>query len=493
MEPTEENLKNTENAFKDMYSKLHNVPRADLEDIPVDELTNLESSLLNRANKVRFREIKAVNSKTIKKEELGKKEYSEESAEKIVTPEATEVKVDNQEKPVTLPEKTEKSTTPITNKSIPDITDLDKKLKAETAMLPEPPSVNTPVETQSFSPEQEKALRTEYPFFDFDKKPANTDEAARLDQIKRDLIAKLDEKKIQPPVETNQNITVEQSEMVNSIPAPELSIDQEQKLRAEYPFFDFDKKPKNEGEAKWLEQFKKDLLAKVEENQKANANKSIATEQPLEKTAENTVATQVPMEQPEPTVSPNVENALSEQTNKTFAETSSPSEPTTPEINKQSNVPQPNLPEPMAATIESLKGMNMGNINEMIDQMTAIAMGFQKNAPLNETSPLPTSSSESSLKSINDNIANLNKVNTVSTKELKASIDGLRTVAEQILQYLPNIQSNNIIANNAQQNRDVQQVNTGLIQRYKNEVRQQYGSDIIDLSNNRPTMPGFTI
>jgi hypothetical protein len=50
-----------------------------------------------------------------------------------------------------------------------------------------------------------------------------------------------------------------------------------------------------------------------------------------------------------------------------------------------------------------------------------------------------------------------------------------------------------MITNNTQQPRDVQQVNTGLIQRYKNEVRQQYGSDIIDLSNNRPTMPGFTI
>lgn len=492
MESSEENLKNTENAFKDMYSRLHNVPRADLEDIPVDELTNLESSLVNRANKVRFREIKAVNSQTMKKEDLGKKEYSEEPDKKIVTPEVEEVKTDNKETTTVLPEKSEKLTTPIPSKDIPDITDLDKKLKAETAMLPEPPSIDTPVEKPDFSPEQEKNLRTEYPFFDFDKKPTNTDESKRLDQIKRDLLAKLDEKKIQSPVETNQNITVEQVNASNSMSTPELTIDQEQKLRTEYPFFDFNKKPADEKEAKWLDQFKKDLLAKLDEKQQLGVNQTVAAEQPLEKPLETITSNQIPIEQSEVLPAPSVE-ATNLQTNQAFTEPPKGVEQVTSESNVASNIPQPALPEPMAATIESLKNMNVGNLNEMIDQMTAIAMGFQKNAPINEASPLPTSSSESSLKSINDNIANLNKVNTVSTKELKSSIDGLRAVAEQILQYLPNIQSNNIIANNSQQTRDIQQINTGLIQRYKNEVRQQYGSDIIDLSNNRPTMPGFTI
>jgi hypothetical protein len=493
MEPTEENLKNTENAFKDMYSRLHNVPRDDLEDIPVEELTNLESSLVNRANKIRFKEIKAVNTQNLKKEDLGKKEYSEEVTEKIVNPEEKEVKTEATEKAEVSTEAIKKSITPISEKSVPDVTDLDKKLKAETAMLPEPPLSNKPVEAANFSPEQEQSLRREYPFFDFDKKPVNDNEAKWLDQFKKDLLAKMDERKVQLPVESKQNIATEQSTPTNTTQTSELSIDQEQALRTEYPFFDFDKKPVNDNEAKWLDQFKKDLLSKMEERKQPAITQNIITEQLAEAPTETSAVKQEPIVQPEMSSKQSADTNTVQSTTKPFSEPASANQPIPSEPTKPKNISQFNIPEPMAATIESLKSMNIGNINEMIDQMTAIAMGFQKNAPINEAAPLPASFSESSLKSINDNIANLNKINSVSTKELKSSIDSLRAVVEQILSYLPNIQSGNMITSNTQQPRDVQQVNTGLIQRYKNEVRQQYGSDIIDLSNNRPTMPGFTI
>ena len=493
MEPSEENLKNTENAFKDMYSKLHNVPREDIEDISVEDLTKLENSLVNRANTVRFKEVKGVKAGDRKKEDIGKEENAKDFEEKILTPEISETENTKEVEKSDSNQNIVKSSEPLVRNNVPDITDLDKKLKMETASLPEPPdpskleenpivkndeSIKKPEKTELSQPiqvtnvvnempaesplessnkkeytstplsniditpsipkpeqvlsiDQEQKLRAEYPFVDFDKKPADESEAKWLDQFKKDLLTKINEREKVNIPEVTQNVAIEKSD--------------EERLRKEYPFVDFDKKPADESEAKWLERFKSDLLTTLKERDKQAIPALANPEEPIEKESETTVN------------------------------------------------PTNNLPGSMAATIDSLKNMNMGNINEMIDQMTAMAMGIQKNAPVNETPFSGTSTSEASLKSISDNISSLNKVNTVSSKELKASIDHLRAVAEQILAYLPNIQAGSFISNNQAQSRDIQPVNTGLLQRYKNEVRQQYGADVIDLSNNRPTMPGFTI
>jgi hypothetical protein len=277
---------------------------------------------------------------------------------------------------------------------------------------------------------------------------------------------------------------------------PTLSIEQEQNLRAEYPFMDFDKKPENVQEEIFLNKLKTDLMAKIDERAAAQQANTITSEEVAKKEPASTQSQNVAVEN-----TAEIKSATNIPTAENIAQ-SAPAQPINPVESIQPGstpipeipiIPPITLPESLQATIDSLKNINPGNINEMVDQMTAVAMGFQKNLPAPISPPTTTSTSEASLRSINENIAGLNKSSGISTKELKASIDGLKAVAEQILAYLPNIQSNNIFANNNTQSQDVRQINTGLMQKYKNEVRQQYGAGIIDLSNDRPTMPGFTI
>lgn len=485
MEPIEDNLKNTENAFKDMYSRIHNVPREEIEDISVEELTSLENSLVKRASKVRFKEIKSVSTKNTKKEDIGKEDSFDSEKSSMSVPRAEEVSVENKQDAEETVDKVEKSTESYSKPNIPDVTDLDKRLKLETANLPEPPDPNKVVESDiSEQPESSKAKITENKSMEVKITPSVEAEPSRPEEI-----ASKNESNLKTQSVNEQPVNISKVE-------PILSIEQEQNLRAEYPFMDFDKKPENEQEEIFLNKLKTDLMTKIDERAAAQQANTITTEEVAKKEPASTQSQNVAVEN-----TAEIKSATNIPTAENIAQ-SAPAQPINPVESIQPGstpipeipiIPPITLPESLQATIDSLKNINPGNINEMIDQMTAVAMGFQKNLPAPISPPTTTSTSEASLRSINENIAGLNKSSGISTKELKASIDGLKAVAEQILAYLPNIQSNNIFTNNNTQSQDVRQINTGLMQKYKNEVRQQYGAGIIDLSNDRPTMPGFTI
>jgi hypothetical protein len=116
------------------------------------------------------------------------------------------------------------------------------------------------------------------------------------------------------------------------------------------------------------------------------------------------------------------------------------------------------------------------------------------NIPVAETPVKAISTSEQSLKQINDSINELVKQSVASSKELRASIDGIKGVVTQILSIIPSIQGNTTLAmQGSKAPAESQQINTNFLNNYKNEIRMQTGSNIIDINNSRSSIPGFTI
>lgn len=278
--------------------------------------------------------------------------------------------------------------------SIPDITDLDKRLKEQTASLPEPPNPNVPEITQ---------------------KPLENDINSKITSV-------FNEAKPNEPVDINKNVTT------NSVT------------------------PVSNNEP---------VSTPASTNKPAN-----------ESIVNNQITTNQVVNEPRSTEPIKIEKTEKPEEQPVVSKTQ---EPKQPEIAK---TPVPEIPTPEQPDFAELYTKNLKTI---IDNFAA---------SISQTSN-PT---EASLNSIQTVIEGLARESTSSTKQMSGMINRLCTAVESILRYLPNISSQSSdISVSPQLSQTYKDINTGLIDDTRNDIRKQYGSGIIDMANNRPTMPGFSI
>ena len=77
--------------------------------------------------------------------------------------------------------------------------------------------LNEDKQNEPITIEQERQLREEYPFFDFNKLPENVEEANSLQTLKKNLVTQIDERKAQ---QTNLNVAL--PEPITPVEAPVL-------------------------------------------------------------------------------------------------------------------------------------------------------------------------------------------------------------------------------------------------------------------------------
>jgi hypothetical protein len=467
-------LDKAQSSYKDLYAKTYSVPREQLNNMSQEDLDALEKTLTERTRKVTFADIKPVN----------RPKPVTTTSKDVTLPTVEEV-----EPPVSI--KTEEPspvTTPLEKQKIQPQPPLDTDTLPPAQILSttsdNSKEIKPPIE-QNITIEQERQLRKEYPFFDFDKLPEDEEQVKRFETFKKDLLSQLNSRQnnisenipvIAPSNEPATSNNMKPSADLNNIlredkqNAP-ITVEQERQLREEYPFFDFDKLPENVEEANTLQTLKRNLVTQLDEKKAQQATPLITLPTPIT-----------------PVEAPVLQNNTIEPL-QTIPETVNPSPvnntPPTP-IAKPTEEPMPpiNEAEEYPAAEE--------NINEIIAN---IAKQYpQQNAPVQEPVSPATSLSESALKSINENMTNMAKATTTSSKELKGSIDELKSIAGQILAYLPSIQpSNNLTVSQNREQQKSQPINTGLIESFRDEYRKQAGGGIIDLNNSRTTLPGFTI
>ena len=463
-------LDKAQSSYKDLYAKTYSVPREQLNNMSQEDLDALEKTLTERNRKVTFTEIKPANrpkptTTTSKDVTLPKVEEVEPPVSiKTEEPLPVNTALDKQEiQPQTPPNTV---TPPITQLPSPTNSDNSKEIKP-------------PIE-QNITIEQERQLRKEYPFFDFDKLPESEEQAKRFETFKKDLLSQLNSRQNNTPVIAPNNEPV----IPNNIEKPTdlnvlnedkqnepITIEQERQLREEYPFFDFNKLPENVEEANTLQTLKKNLVTQIDERKAQQTNLNVALPEPIT-----------------PVEAPVLQNKNIEPVQTI---------PETVNLTPVNNTPPTPIAKPAEELISPVNESEKypaaeENINEIIAN---IAKQYpQQNAPVQEPVSPATSLSENALKSMNENLTNMAKATATSSKELKGSIDELKSIAGQILAYLPSIQpSNNItMAQNGQQQKS-QPINTGLIESFRDDYRKQASRGIIDINNSRTSMPGFTI
>ena len=469
-------LDKAQNSYKDLYAKTYNVPREQLNNMGQEDLDALEKTLAERARKATFTEIKPANR-----------------PKPAIT--AT--------KDVTLPKV--EGTEPLVSISTEDPSPVAPSLETQ-EIQPQPPiamdtppdaqlssatnsdntkEIKPPVE-QNITVQQELQLRKEYPFFDFDKLPENEEQTKRFETFKKDLLSQLNSRQNNIPNDTpviapnNEPVTpdnIKNPADSNDIPSmgnqsASITVDQERQLREEYPFFDFEKLPENADEANTLQTLKKNLVTQLDEKKAQQATSTATLPEPILPAQPLASAQNTDME-PLPPM---------------------PDTVTQIPVNSTSPTPIDEPAEtPMSPVDETEKyPAAEENINEIIANISK--QYPQQNAPVQEPISSATSLSESALKSINENITNMSKTTISSSKELKSSMDELRSIAGQILAYLPNIQpsNNTTISQNGTQQKS-QPINSNLIESFRDEYRKQASGGIIDINNSRTSMPGFSI
>jgi len=468
-------LDKAQSSYKDLYAKTYNVPREQLNNMGQEDLDALEKTLADRARKITFTDIKPAN----------RPKPATTTAKDVTLP-----KVEETEPPVSMSAEEPPPVAPS-----PEIQQTQPSSPLGMNMLPgaqlstatnidNSEEIKTPVE-QNITVQQELQLRKEYPFFDFDKLPQDGEQAKRFETFKKDLMSQLSSRQNNNPNNMPVVDPSKEAEVPSTMKTPVDSNDilsvgdkntsitgeQERQLREEYPFFDFDKLPENVDEANTLQTLKKNLVTQLDEKKTQQVASSATLPEPI-----------LPVEVP---VSQN--NSI--EPLQTIPETVNPSPvnntPPTP-IAKPTE-------EPMSPVNEAEKyPAAEENINEIIAN---IAKQYpQQNAPAQEPATPVTSLSESALKSINENITNMVKTTTTSSKELKGSIDELKSIAGQILAYLPSIQpsTNVAVSQNGEQQKS-QPINSRLIESVRDEYRKQTSKGIIDINNSRTSLPGFTI
>jgi len=306
---------------------------------------------------------------------------------------------------------------------IPDITDLDKKLKLETAHLPEPPSI------------VEEPQKKELPKVAESIKPAEKN----IDKMVDNLLEHPMHKAFQEPTKsipvTDQTIQPKTEPVKTANIQPQSPVEP---VRNAQPMTAVPEPPGTQSTSNLplnnnLQSGEIDVIQKMIDNFK-NIN-ALKQETPT----------------PQPTT-----QGLAGVSNETGAVTS-----------------------------------NVFNVNQT-PVIPGIASKF--NIPVNQAPTEVTSPSEQTLKSINTNLDMVVKSITTVLKEIRISMEGVKGTVDQIAAMIPGIQGGSTINTQlAGKNNGLNAINSGMINNYKNEVRSQMGSNIIDIKNTRGSYPGFTI
>jgi len=488
-----EELSSAENVFKDMYSKLYNVPRQDLNDISIQELEQLESTFSKRGNKVQFKEIEPVNKET---------ETDTTAKENILQP-LTEPPILEKEQEVADP--------------------IDFSL--EKSVKPEPladVNTNSTVNTLPLSEQNTEVQKTINPVEPpLSEKQLNNTQDLKKDENSTVLDSKKifnDTKKFNQPVVENSTLqqTTQPKEELNNIPDV-TNLDKKLKMEvASLP------------EPPSIATEPTEPSLKVQDNKPIEINTdrmvdnllhhpmhkafieppksiSVGAEQPMQSqdlpdqvTNPITKTTLEPAEKinlTEPTANPSLEEsnlqlgeAVTENEQNIIQDVISNLD----SLNKfkpfsqQATTPNQPISQPVESGAVTSNTFNVAS--------TPSTSEVFSNMPVTEMPTQVTSTSEHTLNEINLGINEMVKTTTISNKDLKASIDSLRGIAEQILSILPNLQGGNVVATQGKTNTgEAKPINSGLVNNYRNEIRMQNGSDVIDMRNMRGSIPGFTI
>jgi len=494
-----DNLQKAESSFKDMYSKLYGVPREDLEDVSIDELEQFETAFKKRANKVQFKKIEPVNV-ALRKDEAGAKE--------VINPPLA----DTPQAPVSKePAESELNiTTSSAAKSIPLSTDINNNTSTSITENSKPEQPVKPVEPNKPEVIREKTIEK---IVEPVKEPVK--EAV---EVKPEQITKQAEKPIEQ--QNNPQVVVEPKKL----DVPDIT-DLDKRLKMETAHL---AEPPSIVE----EPVKKEPLKIAEDNKPAqkNIDKMVDNllEHPMHKAFEEPskslpVTDQTVQPKPEISQANNLTLPASE------SNTVAPEQPVLPgnEPKAATSLPlnanlkngeidviqamidnfknlsglKKELPtQPSAGTSQGLAGQAnetgavTSNIFNVSQQPTLPGLASKFNIPITQAPAEITSPSEQTLKAINTNLDAVVKSITTVLKEIRVSMEGVKGTVDQIAAMIPGIQGGSTINTQlAGKSNGANTINSGMINNYKNEIRNQTGSNIIDIKNTRGSYPGFTI
>jgi hypothetical protein len=341
---------------------------------------------------------------------------------------------------------------------------------------------------QNITVEQERELREEYPFFDFDTPPKDKDSTEQLQQFKRDLYAEMSKRKktesvanttslptAQPtnpqPLQSDMEPVSESIEVVEDDKKnANLTLEQKQELREEYSKFDFDRPPKDDDEAKRMDRFERDLYAEMSKRKSQESNSNLIARKSItfsETPNESPVATVTDNTTNEPVESKNTAqdaSISSVQSNSTEASTT----PIQPSASAAANEFSKLTPQLEATTATSLQSL------EPVETPTAAT-----SQPVPKATP--TDTIETSIKGL------VNSNNNIVTV--------LYGISNTINEILKNMGSLGDISDldgqqGSRKNSAVTTINDGSINMYRGSFRPQNNVNNTML---RPTTPGFTV
>ena len=353
--------------------------------------------------------------------------------------------------------------------------------------MPEVEESTQPI-IQNITVEQERELREEYPFFDFDTPPKDKDSIEQLQQFKKDLYAEMSKRKktesvasatslptAQPinsqPLQADtepvaENAVAVESDKKNS----NLTLEQKQELREEYSKFDFDRPPKDDDEAKRMDRFERDLYAEMSKRKTQENNLNLITRNPITS--------------PESSNEPSIATVISNNTG----------EPVESEATAQdasiSSV-QSNSTEADATPIQPGASVSANKFSESTPQLEATAA-----TPLQSLEPVETPTAATS-----QPVPKATPTDTIETsiKGLISSNNNIVTVlygiSNTINEILKNMGSLGDISGlegqqGPRKNSAVTTINDGSINMYRGSFRPQNNVNNTML---RPTTPGFTV
>ena len=341
---------------------------------------------------------------------------------------------------------------------------------------------------QNITVEQERELREEYPFFDFDTPPKDKDSTEQLQQFKRDLYAEMSKRKktesvasatslptAQPadsqPLQSDMEPVSESIEVVEDDKKnANLTLEQKQELREEYSKFDFDRPPKDDDEAKRMDRFERDLYAEMSKRKSQESNPNLIARRSItssETPNESPIATVTDNNTDEPVESKNTAqdaSISSVQSNSTEASTT-PIQPSASAAANEFSKLTPQLEAAAATPLQSL---------EPVETPTAAT-----SQPVPKATP--TDTIETSIKGL------VNSNNNIVTV-----LYGISNTINEILKNMGSL--GDISGLDGQQgsrkNSAVTTINDGSINMYRGSFRPQNNVNNTML---RPTTPGFTV
>lgn len=537
MEPDENNLQQAEVAYKDMYAKLYNVPRENLEDVSVDELEQLEKELTKKS-KVQFKEIKPAN--TFKeREKIPAPTVTEEPKNKV----NEQALLQNDSKPLF--------------KSIESLP-LNNNLNDRTSS-----TSNLPITTVSETKEKQKSVE---PQKNIDNKSAFNFQPDTIPEISAKKESSLPPNK---PIQLETN-NPKEKEKEKEIKTPETLpnvMDKDYELHRQKLWEEREKKLKaatsNLAPPPSIDSKIPEVVArkeptsptapintnipitnqnrqepqlnvvKIQENIEPPATQQTpAPETKLDKVDFATSTTNIPLRTDETTItSKSVQEkplpdwvtmpikkadkgTEKEQGNTPLVETSSApmslplgenvTEDEQAVINqlasKLDSFKQPVTPTASAPTSVPLNQSKQQETGATISDIPPISQPVlptstvSTNVPIMEPSQQVVGVNEQTLQTINNTVNELLKLNTNTSKEIINLLQSLKVVVEQVLSVIPTLGGNTSLSvQNKSSTSEVSQVNANFVNNYKNEIRRSTSGGVIDINSTRNSIPGFTI